>query len=159
MHTWDRRPCIRVIVAGHPPALRLRDDPRSVADEPAAIVREVPDEVLRFTRGRRALIAGGQGSREAHRTAIARSLQLAELEWVFGERGKHAPFHNLESRMRPGRYDLVLFLASHTSHGASRLVESCKAAQIPLVYLARGYSVVSVVEAIRQQLVARRAHA
>lgn len=138
------------------PPFRRRDDARARPDERVAIVREVPADVLAITRGKHALVAGGQGAREAHRTAIQKSLQLERLEWVYGERGNGSHFATLESRMRPGRYDLVLLLASHSGHNSNGLVDACRNAGIPLVYLARGYSVTSVIEAIRQQVLARR---
>lgn len=138
------------------PPFRRRHDAPARPDEPVALVREVPADVLAITRGKHALVAGGQGAREAHRAAIQKSLQLERLEWVYGERGKSSHFSTLEGRMRPGRYDLVLLLASHSGHSSNGLVDACRDAKIPLVYLARGYSVTSVIEAIRQQLLARR---
>lgn len=138
------------------PPFRRRTDAvqRRESEEPVA-ARRVPDEVLCITRGKRALVAGGQGSREAHRLAIERSLQFEKLEWVFGERGKASHFRMLEERMHPGRYDLVLLLTSHSGHNSNGLVDACRTARVPLVYLARGYSVTSVVDAIRRQLVSR----
>jgi hypothetical protein len=151
------RPAERREVPERPaPPVRRRHDAPARPEEPAAILRDVPADVLAITRGKRALIAGGQGAREAHRAAIEESLQLEQLEWVYGERGKSSHFTGLEARMRPGRYDVVLLLASHSGHSSSGLVDACRNAGIPLIYLTRGYSVSSVIEAIRQQVLARR---
>jgi len=111
------------------------------------------DDVLAATRGKRALIAGGQGERDTHRAALQSALGLAELEWVVSERGKASPFQRLTERIRPGRYDFVLFLAGYTSHQSGAFVRACKDAAVPVVYVPRGYSVTSVVQAIAQQLV------
>lgn len=139
-----------------PPHRRVTDRKLKEQSVVPADVKTAPAEILAITKGRRALVAGGQGSREAHRAAIEKSLQLEELQWVYGERGKAAHFNALRERMRPGRYDLVFLLASHSGHCSSGLVEACRTANIPLIYLARGYSVVSVIDAIRQQVVARK---
>lgn len=151
------RPMDRRQEAKGPPPFLRRDDTIGSEEAPPTIERHVPEDVLARTRGKRALIAGGQGAREAHRRAIQESLGLSDVEWVTTERGKAAPFSRLEERMRPGRYDLVLFLASHSSHQSGGFIRACRSAQIPLVYLARGYSVNSVAQAIQHQLVAKRA--
>lgn len=116
----------------------------------------IPETVLETTRGRRLLMVGGQGSREEQRRAIQKALQCADLEWVISERGQAAPFVQLEGRIRPGRYDLVLFLAAYTSHKSAAFVRAVKRAEIPLVYLPRGYSVAAVVDAIRLHRLRRR---
>lgn len=153
---FGRPPERRVENAGPPPSQR-RGDRELVLADPPEVQRDLPDEVLELTRGKRMLIAGGQGAREAHREAIRESFGLAEVEWVTTERGKASPFNRLEARMRPGRYDIVLFLASHSSHQAGGFVRACKDAEIPLVFLSRGYSVTSVAQAISQQLLSRGA--
>jgi hypothetical protein len=119
----------------------------------------VPREVLALTRGKRALMAGGQGERETQRAALQKAFDLAELEWVVGERNQASPFQRLEARVRPGAFDLVLFLSAFASHKASGFVRACKDAGIPLVYLPRGYSPSSVAHEIDEQLVRRKAPA
>jgi hypothetical protein len=155
IRTFGRPQERRVAPLDPKPPFRRRQDAQERPEEPV-IVRDVPADVLAITRGKRALVAGGQGSREAHRAAIEESLQFERLEWVFGERGKASHFSTLEGRVRPGRYDLVFFLASHSGHKSGSFIQACRTAGIPLIYLARGYGVNQVVDAIRQQLLARR---
>jgi hypothetical protein len=151
------RPTERRVEPPRPKAPFQRQTDRSThLEEPPPLERNVPPEVLGLTRGKYGLVAGGQGSREAHRIAIERSLEFEKLEWVYGERGKGSHLRLLEERMWSGRYDLVLLLASHSGHDSGGLVAACRAVKVPLVYLSRGYSVTSVIEAICQQLAPRR---
>lgn len=135
-----------------PKPSRSRSDRETLAPER----EEAPEEVRAATRGRRLLMAGGQGAREEQRQAIQKALECAELEWVTSERGQAAPFVQLESRIRPGRYDMVLFLAAYTGHKSTAFLRAVKQAEIPLVYLPRGYGVAAVVDAIRLHLRRRR---
>jgi hypothetical protein len=130
---------------------------RPRAEEPEEERVDLPAAVRAFTAGKRVLMVGGQGVREEHRRAIERGLEVRDLEWVTSERGQAAPFVQLEERIRPGRYDLVLFLTAYTSHKSSGVLRACKQAGIPLVYLTRGYSPSQVAHAIQQQMVERRA--
>lgn len=119
---------------------------------PEAPPRAVSSEALAITRGRRAILVGGQGARENHRQAIQDALEFGELEWVTSERGQASVFTRLTDRAQPGRYDLVLYLAAFTSHKAGGFIRACKQAGIPIVYLPRGYSVASVERSILDQL-------
>lgn len=122
-------------------------------DETPAPSREVPAAVLAATRGKRAVIAGGQGAREEHRREIEKALELASLEWVFGERGQSSQFQRLEERAHTGRYDLFFFLSGFTSHKSNDMLREYKAAGVPVVYVTRGYSISSIAHAIEEQLV------
>jgi hypothetical protein len=117
---------------------------------------QVPADVLSLTQGMRVLIVGGQGSREEQRLSIQSAFKFAELEWVFSERGQASPFNRLVERIRPGRYDLVLFLAGFSSHHTESLVRACKESDLPIVYLPRGYGVNTIASAIDEQLVRHR---
>lgn len=133
----------------------MREDGRPVDPKEEmrmATKRFVPDTVLAITRGKRALMAGGQGAREDHRLALVESLDLAELEWVTVEKKQSAPFHRLEERIQAGTYDLVFFLAAHSNHNSGAFVRACKERGVPLVYLSRGYSVTTVVHEVQEQL-------
>jgi hypothetical protein len=72
---------------------------------------------------------------------------------VFSERGAASHYARLEERVKHGSYDFVLFLAGYTSHKAVPFLRVCRARGVPLVYLARGYSLTQVVLAIEEQLV------
>jgi hypothetical protein len=113
--------------------------------------------VLALTRGKRVVMAGGQGAREFHRQALQRALQMDQLEWVTSERGRQSgAFHRLEERISAHQYDLVLYLAAFVSHQGGGVVAACKRGGTPLVYLARGYSLAAVVQAVSDQLARSR---
>ncbi|MHB8876655.1 MAG: hypothetical protein ACYC8T_23415 [Myxococcaceae bacterium] len=139
--------------SGPAPAGASAGPPASAAAEPAAAV--VPAAVGAAARGRRALLVGGQGSREEHRKVLEAALGFAELEWVFSERGAVGHYPRLEERVKHGAYDVVFFLAGYTSHKAVPFLRQCKARGVPVVYLARGYSLAQVCRAIEEQWLAR----
>ncbi len=137
------------------PAARLRRrkrSPRKEGIEDGEAPVEVPPAVLALTRGRRALMAGGQGSREAQRRAIEEALQFSTLDWETIERGQAAPALRLAERVRGGSYDFVFFLAGFTSHKGTVVVDACRETGVPLVYLNRGYNLSRVVREIEEQL-------
>ena len=134
------------------PAAGLRRRRRSPSREEPEEGPEVPDAVLAMTREQRALIAGGQGSQEEQRQAIEKVLQFASLEWETVERGQVAPLLRVAERIRGGSYDLVFFLSAFTSHKGTVVVDACRKAGVPLVYLNRGYNPSRVVHEIEEQL-------
>jgi hypothetical protein len=137
------------------PAARLRRRKRSPwreEAEEAAEVPEVPAAVLALTRGRRALIAGGQGSREEQRRSLEEALQFSSLDWETIERGRASPLQRMAERIRGGTYDFVFFLAAFTSHKGTVVVDACREAGVPLVYLNRGYNLTRIVREIEEQL-------
>lgn len=114
------------------------------------------DPVLTFTRGKKVLIAGGIAAREDHRRSIEKTLELRSLEWEYSEKGQPSIFSRLADNVRPGKYDLVLFVSKFSSHNAERFLKNCRKNGICVVYLARGYSVMQVIEAIRKQALPRK---
>ena len=108
-----------------------------------------------FTRGKKALIAGGAGSREEHRLALEKNLQFERLEWASDEY-KKGFYAKLAKKIRPGKYDIVFLNARFANHCSRELLKACHSAGIKLVYLTRGYSVNQVSEAIRQQALPRQ---
>lgn len=113
----------------------------------------VDPRVSAWTRGKRGLVVGGQGAREQHRQALEDALEMESLEWVISERGKAGPFNRLAERLRPGSYDLVLFLTAYTSHHSQAVIRRCRESGIPLVYVKGGYGVSAVAQAILDQAV------
>lgn len=142
-----RPPLIRR-VTGEAPVARVEAQVPAVEAPP----RTVQDAVLAVTRGKKAVILGGQGAREQHRESLQRLFEFAELEWVFSERNAGtSQFAKVEERVRNRSYDLVLFLAGYTSHKSVKVLKACKETGVPLVYLSRGYSVAQVERAIGDQ--------
>lgn len=112
----------------------------------------VPAAVLAATRGKRALILGGQGAREEHRRALLAALCLASLDWAPGERGKAAPYTRAVPRILHRSYDLILLLASFAGHSSQGAVAAARETRTPLVYINGGYSVSRVAHEIGKQL-------
>lgn len=116
----------------------------------------LPDEdVIGLMRGKRVLIAGGQGAREPQRLTIEKTLQLEQLEWVHGERNKPSRLTSLADNLRPGKYDYVMLLARFLGHYSDKLTRACRTTETPVIYLPNGYGVKQVIEAIRQQILPR----
>ncbi len=116
----------------------------------------VPAAVLAVTRGKRALVIGGQGAREDHRLALIEALELEALDWTPGERAKAASYSRLVPGIRAGRYGLVLFLVSFAGHKAAAAVAAVKDTGATLIYLNGGYSVAKVSHEIEKQYINRR---
>jgi hypothetical protein len=135
---------------------RLRAQAAPPAEEPAGPVEApegVADAVLAVTSGRRALIVGGQGRRPEHERAYREAFRFAELEWETTERGGGlAAWTRLAERMRPGRYDVVIFLAAYTGHGSNTVLQACKRVGIPVAYVTAGYSVNAIARAVEEQV-------
>jgi hypothetical protein len=108
--------------------------------------------VIALTRGRRALLAAGRGAREEHRRAIARALELAELEWI----ATPSRVRRLGARTGRGAYDFLLFLAGPNGGSAERFVRACRDGGVPLIYIPGAYSISSVSQAIVAQFDPRR---
>jgi hypothetical protein len=114
----------------------------------------VDERVLAITRGARILMVGGQGRRPQHERAYISTFGFGEFEWYVMEReANQATWKRWADRMRPGLYDLVIFLAAYTGHASNILLNAIKAAKIPIVYVPAGYSVAAVANAILEQRV------
>lgn len=112
--------------------------------------------VLARTRGKRALLLGGQGAREPQREALQQAFEFQELDWETSERGQAGHYDSIGERVRAGSYDLLLFLSAFSSHKATSVVDAAKSRGVPVVYLSRGYGLNTVVEALKEQLRAGR---
>lgn len=134
-----------------PPIIRRAPVAAPRPSAPAAPVREVSPALLAAAAGKRALIVGGQGSREEHRRGVQEALGFAELDWVVSERGAAGHYSRLEERVRSQSYDVVLFLAGYTSHKAVPFLRQCRASGVPVVYLARGYGLAQICHALEEQ--------
>lgn len=114
--------------------------------DPERREQQIDDESLATTRGRRAVMVGGE-PREAARASIERAFEFAELEWISGSEQDAL---RVEPRIRNGSVDLVLLLRSFVSHSATdRLVASCKSQSVDWAVVDQGYGVVRIAEAIR----------
>lgn len=128
------------------PYRRQDDAPHRVAAENKDARREgIPRNVLKMTRGRSMLIAGGRGSHETQRLALKKGFQLKAVDWITGERHPD-PARLFSMAIRNKRYDIVLLMPG--TDDAEPLVMACKEAGSRLSYLTRAPSIPSVAEAI-----------
>lgn len=107
--------------------------------------------LMRLTKGRRVLMIGGQGERGEHIRAYQQAFEFGEFEWVQSERTKATNYNRLVARMRPGRYDYVIYLTRFIGHTTARLLKTINRAKIPLIYIKGGYSVAQIGLAIMEQ--------
>jgi hypothetical protein len=104
-----------------------------------------------FTRGRRALIVGGD-PREPSRVRLERAFGFTELEWV-GAEFKRNNLLGVRDRVRAGRTDLVILLTRFTGHDADQIViPACREMGVGFVCVPHGYGVVRVRQAIERFL-------
>lgn len=126
--------------------------PEPTSDEIAAIERliPVPDHIVAKTQGKRMLIVGGQGAREAHRENYLERFQLRSCEWFTQEKSSSSLLR-LVPKVTLKNYDIMVFLAGYTSHKSQRLITTARRNKLPVVTITRGYSVSSVAHAIEGQ--------
>lgn len=151
-HHQDRR-------AGNtPPAapFRRQDDApqRIAAANRDAQENGISRSVLKITRGKTLLIAGGRGSHDTQRLAVERALQFKSVDWITGERHPN-PVDLFALAIRNKKYDIVLLMPG--TDDTEPLVMACKEAGSRLMYLTRGPSIPSVAEAITGQPVGGQA--
>lgn len=91
------------------------------------------------TKGKRAVIAGGDSRPEATER-VETAFQFDEVTWD-GDL-QERKLENLVKRVRAQSVDLVFFLARFSSHAAqSALRDACKEAGVPFVRIEHGYGV------------------
>jgi hypothetical protein len=108
--------------------------------------------VLEYTRGKRVLVAGGQGARTSHWATVQKQFEFDRIDREFSERKQPKFFTNLALKMRSGKYDFVIFLAGYSSHRSVMFTEACRNNGVPVVYIPSGYGVNQVAEAIKRQI-------
>lgn len=120
-------------------------------DDATAATDEVPaaaPDVLEHTRGRKALIVGGDriGRRAARLEA---ALGLTKLDWDSGHSSRRVA--SLSERVAAGTYDLVILLQRYLSHKVTDLLmPSLKAAEGTLVvWCERGSGLPALERAVR----------
>lgn len=122
------------------------DDPAQGAvapDEPAV---EVGHEVVAFTRGRRALLVGGDRTNAAVDQTLD-ALELAELRRESGKRVRRV--ESMAEQVKAGTVDLVLFIRGFISHKVTELLlPACKAGDVEVVWVDDGYGAAAIVRAL-----------
>ncbi len=111
----------------------------------------LPDHVLDFTEGKRALICGGQGGREEVREKIQCTFGLIQLDWIYGEYGSDRYITQAQNKVLAGGYDLFLALVKFSSHQIMKIVRDAKKIGVPHVII-NGYSPQIISQAIDEQI-------
>ena len=126
----------------------LDDDDRD--DEPVLVAIDPNWPGLQHTRGKRAVIVGGDG-REERRPQIRDAFQFAELEWPDVPKGAPGKVASLVEQVRGKRYDIVICLQRFISHGVTDQLFGLDVPGVRVV-LATGYGVQQVRAALDRYL-------
>lgn len=129
------------------------DEARAEEQEEEGAEEHVPPDWAwwGFTRGRRALIIGGD-PREPSRQRLEKAFGFAELEWV-GAEYKRNNLLGVRDRVRAGKTDLVILLTRFTGHDADQIIiPACREMGVGFVCVQHGYGVVRVKHAIERFL-------
>jgi multidrug efflux pump subunit AcrA (membrane-fusion protein) len=128
-------------------APRLRPHPREER------VRGVDvEEVKELTRGRHAVLVGGE-AREERRRQLEQVFGFESLDWVPSEGSRPFLLRTLEQRIRAHEVDLVMLLGEFVGHAVSEtLGPVCAAEQVVCLVLDQGDSPAQIADAIRRTL-------
>ena len=108
----------------------------------ARLALEVDWPGLEYTKGKRALMVGGDNRHEAQQR-LQDALGFSEVHWDTGWEQRKT--ESLAERIRQGRYDLVLLIRRFVKHRTTdTIVPACKESKVPLVPVADGYGVEAV---------------
>jgi hypothetical protein len=129
-----------------------RLDPDQARQEEIEAQREQFQDLVAATRGRRAVMIGGD-VREEKRKSLQQIFEFDSLEWVPYEKARPAMLSSLEQRVANRGMDLVLILKEFVGHHVSeRLRPLCEEYDIPCLMVDHGYGAAQVAEAIRKGL-------
>ncbi len=112
----------------------------------------LPDCVLDFTEGKRALIVGGQGARPEAKNKIEKVFDFAVVDWFYGERGGDTMYMKACQSILMGKYDVVLLLTNFSSHSSMNVVREAKRCGVQVVMIPAGYSPNAISTAIDNQV-------
>ena len=123
------------------------------AEENKALAAEFA-ELRALTRGRRAVMIGGD-VREEKRRSLIQVFDFEELEWVRYEDARPVMLRSLEQRVRNRGMDLVLILKEFVGHHVSEMLRpECEKQGIPCLMVEHGYGAAQVADAIQRGLAA-----
>ncbi len=112
----------------------------------------MPNAVLDFTEGKKALICGGQGARPESQAKLRKAFEFEELEWVMGETGKERTTELYRRAISMRKYSIVFFLTSFISHHGMEAVKLAKEIGLTVIMIPSGYSINSFSKAIEEQV-------
>lgn len=112
----------------------------------------MPNSVLDFTEGKRALICGGQGARPESQAQLRKAFEFEELEWNYGERGTEKYTNVSKRAVKSGKYQILFLLTAFMGHHAMGVMREAKEAGVTVVMIPNGYSINSFSRAIEEQV-------
>jgi hypothetical protein len=129
-----------------------RVDPDQSRQEEIEAQREQFQDLLAATRGRKAVMIGGD-VREEKRKSLQQIFEFDSLEWIPYEKARPAMLGSLEQRVVNRGMDLVLILKEFVGHHVSeRLRPLCEDSDIPCLMVDHGYGAAQVAETLRKGL-------
>ncbi len=129
---------------------RIQDDEDKLGETTG--LRERYQELIAFTRGRKALLIGG-AVREDARRSLEQTFEFDELEWEPYEGSRPAALKSLEQRVKNQGMDMILILKDFVGHTVSdRLRPLCEEFDIPCLMVEHGYGAHQVAETLRTGL-------
>jgi hypothetical protein len=129
-----------------------RPDPESARQEEIDAQREQHADLRVATRGRKAVMIGGD-IREEKRRVLQAVFEFDELEWVPYESARPVQIKSLEQRVRNHGMDLILILKEFVGHHVSESLRPlCEEHGIPCLMVEHGYGTHQVAESLRRGL-------
>lgn len=102
-------------------------------------------------KDKRIALIGGIGARGESRQKLIEELGLAELEWVYSEKGKTREFEIFFDSLRPGKYDYVFILTKFISHKVYTLLKKSNTQGTPIIKVNGSYNSESFLNALLTQ--------
>lgn len=123
-------------------------DPQEDADERDPKWELQRRKVLTHTRGKTAILLGGDPRPEA-RDRLCEELELSELDWIEVKSAGGTQLDSLKQRIRRKNIQLVLCLARFSQHAFDyKLKDACKEAHVPYVIVEHGYGTSRIVSTL-----------
>lgn len=112
----------------------------------------LPDCVLDFTEGKRALICGGICKEDA-RKQIQKVFGFTSVTWNSAERGANASFLKDRASLEARAYEVVFLLVKYAGHHCDDIiVPTAKKLGIPILRMSTGYNPNAFSHAIEEQV-------
>ena len=156
---------VAIIGAGHPAAPNPRFDSRvsELKEEPETHIdgnvdsARPPDDVLQFTRGKRAVVVAGPGHQAEKQDAIFRALKFRAVAWEPYDPNLDYQFMYLVNRIREKQYDVVIYVLNRNTQDAKFVIRACKNSATHFVFSPDGFGIPAIAHAIQEHLLQRRA--
>ena len=127
-----------------------RVDPDEALEQEALANRERVKDLLPATKGRRALLVGGD-MREDRRRSIQTVFNFELFDWASFDRSRPGVLKAVEQRIREGSFDLLFLHAESIGEAlAESLAEIAEESDVVVLLAQRGTSVADLTEILRK---------